>query len=139
MNLTIDSFAWLELIRGTPAGAAVRTALEEADEASTPSIVLAEVAVVCHRTGLSDDLVAKELAAIREASTIVPIDSGVALAGAHALDELRSHARERRLPPPGLADALILATARAERAHLLTGDSHFRGLSETVWVSQPRT
>ena len=134
MNLTIDTFAWLELIRGTPAGEAVGMRMREADRTFTPSIVLAEVVGVCHRTGFSDDLVAQELSAIREASTIVPIDSGIAIAAAHAFEELRARARERRIPLPGLADALILATAREAQAQLLTGDPHFQDLPETVWV-----
>jgi len=134
LNLTIDTFAWIELIRGTPAGTKVRTTIQGADETFTPSIVLAEVAGACHRTGLSDDIVALELSAIREASTLVPIDSGIAIGATHAFDELRSLARERRIPLPGLADALILATAREGRSRLLTGDLHFRDLPETVWL-----
>lgn len=139
MNLTIDTFAWLELIRGTTAGAVVRTAIEEANETLTPSIVLAEIAGACHRTGFSHDLIARELAAIGEASTIVQIDFGVALAAAGALDELRTISKARKMPLPGLADALILATARVKHARLLTGDPHFRGMPETVWVQQSRS
>ncbi len=134
MNLTIDTFAWLELIRGTPAGERVRTTIRESDQTLTPSIVLAEVAGACHRAGFSDGLVAQELSAIREASTIIPIHSGLAIAAAHALDELRSRSRPRKIPLPGLADALILATARESEGRLLTGDLHFQDFPETVWV-----
>lgn len=134
MNLTIDTFAWLELIRGTPAGEVVRTTIREADQTFTPSIVLAEVARACHRVGLSDTIVELELSAIGEASAIVPIGPDQAIAAAHALDELRSRARDRKMPLPGLADALILATAREERSRLLTGDPHFQDLPETVWL-----
>jgi uncharacterized protein len=133
--LTIDTYAWLEVIRGTSAGASVRSTIQEADESLTPSIVLAEVASACHRDGLSDSLVTLELSAIREASTIVPIDSGVAAAATHTFDELREEAKARRQSLPGLADALILATAREHRARLLTGDRHFQNCPETVWVS----
>jgi predicted nucleic acid-binding protein len=134
LNLTIDTFAWLELIRGTAAGEAVRTTIREADKAFTPAIVLAEVAGACYRSGFSDGLVTGELSAIREASTIVPIDSRVAISAAHVLDELRSSAKERRISLPGLADALILATAREIGTRLLTGDSHFQDFPESVWV-----
>ena len=134
MNLTIDTFAWLELIRDTPLAPLLRTTLEEADETYTPSIVLAEVAGACHRSGMPDDLVSQELISIREASSIVPIDSRIAITAAHAFDELRSRARTRKLPLPGLADALILATAREGRTRLLTGDPHFQGLPEALWV-----
>ena len=134
MNLTIDTFAWLELIRDTPAAGNIRAAMMDAEETFTPSIVLAEVAGSCHRAAMSDELVAMELNAIREGSIVIPIDAAIAIAGAHALDELRSRARERRNPLPGLADALILATARALESRLLTGDPHFEGFPETVWI-----
>jgi predicted nucleic acid-binding protein len=134
LNLTIDSFAWIEVIRGTNLGVHVREALQGADEAFTPSIVLAEVSGACHRTGLPDDLIALELSAIREASRVVPISENLSIRSAHALDELRFRAKERRIGPPGLADALVLATAREENSRLLTGDRHFQGLPETIWI-----
>jgi len=133
--LTIDTFVWLEVIRGTPAGDTGRRAMQEADEVLTPGIVLAEVAGACHRTGLSDNHIARALSAIREASMIVPIDDRVAISATHALDELRSYAKLRGLDRPGIVDALILATAREREAHVLTGDPHFQDLPETVWVA----
>ena len=134
MILTIDTFAWLEVIRGTPAGATVRSKIQEAEEALTPSIVLAELAGALHRNGLSDDLIAQELVAIRETSQILPIEANVSIAAAHALDEHRSRAKHRRIAVPGIVDALILATAREQNAGLLTGDPHFQDFPETIWV-----
>ena len=34
----------------------------------------------------------------------------------------------------GLADSIILATARKLRAKVVTGDSHFKGFKETVFL-----
>jgi len=48
--------------------------------------------------------------------------------------ELMSKARKEGLERPGLGDALILATARVTQSRLLTGDPHFRGLKETLWL-----
>lgn len=34
----------------------------------------------------------------------------------------------------GLADSIVLATARKKRAKVLTGDKHFQNLSETLFL-----
>lgn len=135
MHLTIDSFAWVELGRGSPRAANVRAWIERAEECWTPAIVLAEVAHVSRQHGVPEERLRALLRAIVEASHTVPIDPELAVEGSRATSELRVRARELRLSLPGLADGLVLATARRQNAQLLTGDPHFRGLSETLWVS----
>jgi predicted nucleic acid-binding protein len=133
--LTIDTFAWLEVIRGSRIGSRARDTMESAERCLTPSVVLAEVASKCVRNALPDPFIMQELLAIRESSEVVPIDDFIAIAGAHAVEELRQTAQQRKLGRPGLADGLVLATARRSGARLLTGDPHFRFLRETVWLS----
>jgi predicted nucleic acid-binding protein len=89
---------------------------------------------MCVRDGITDEIIDEELGAIRESSEIVPIDHELAIAAAHLTEELRSSARVRRIPLPGLADGLVLATARRSRSRLLSGDPHFRDRPETVWL-----
>jgi hypothetical protein len=55
--------------------------------------------------------------------------------GARATVELRQAAHSARLQIPGLAEGLVLATARVAHSKLLTGDPHFRPLPETLWLS----
>ena len=43
-------------------------------------------------------------------------------------------AAKENLGRPGLGDAILLATARALGAKLLSGDSHFKGMQETIWL-----
>ena len=138
MNLTIDTFAWAEMIRGGELSARAREAMEQADLCLTPSIVLAEVASICVRAGFEALTVEAELEAIRESSMIVPIDQTIAIAGAHAAEELRASARARGIPLPGLAEGLVLAIARGSRSNLLSGDPHFRECPETVWLGEVR-
>ncbi|MCI4317861.1 MAG: PIN domain-containing protein [Thermoplasmata archaeon] len=135
MSLTIDSFAWIELIRGTPLGIRTQELIEAADRAYTPAIVLAEVAHRCLRDGMGPRVVAQELRAIAESSMVVPIDTEIATDAPRTTMELREHARARRLPLPGLGDGLVLATARRFGSQLLTGDVHFHDLRETVWLA----
>jgi predicted nucleic acid-binding protein len=135
LALTIDTFAWVEVIRGSPIGLRARQAMESADHCFTPAIVMAEIASKCFRDGLPDSRSLQHLRAIREASEIVTIQDPIAVSAAHAVEELRKFARSAGLPPPGLADGLILATARSKNSQLLTGDPHFRDSVETVWLS----
>jgi len=133
--LTIDTFAWVEMIRGSRLGSRAREAMEIAERCLTPSVVVAEVASRCVRDALPDSLITQELQAIRESSEVVPIDDSLAMAGAHAVEEMRRIAQEQRLQRPGLADGLVLATARRSGGRLLTGDPHFRSFPETIWLA----
>jgi predicted nucleic acid-binding protein len=108
--------------------------LEQADEAFTPSIVLAELARKYLREGTSRTTVRRWLRGISEATEVYPIDDELAIESARASEELTSKAQRERIDKPGLGDALVLATARAARAKVLTGDLHFRGLQETIWL-----
>ena len=134
MSLTIDTFAWAEMIRGGPLASRARNSMEQAELCLTPSIVMAEVASTCVRDRFDDRRVEDELASMRESSVIVPIDDWIAIRGALIVEELRASARARRIPLPGLADALILATAQKSHSRLLSGDDHFRDRPETVWL-----
>ena len=134
MSLTIDSFAWVEMFRGSRRGREFRRLLGQADALWTPAIVLAEVAHWCLRDGLDESIVRRELRGMCESSNIVPIDADLAIGGSRATIELRAKARAEHLPPPGLADGLVLATARKLESRVLTGDPHFRGLRDTLWL-----
>lgn len=134
MILTVDTFAWMEITRGSSRGRDARANIESASRCFTPSIVLAEVASACLRDGLSDDLMRKELAAIHEASDVVPLDPEIAIGAAHGREELRRMARTRQAGLPGLGDGIVLATARRKRSQILTGDPHFLGVPEVKWI-----
>ena len=123
MSLTIDSYAWIELIRGTNLGLRSKGLIELAEQTFTPAIVLAEVALRCVHDGMKESMVRQELQSMAESSMVVPIDVGLAAAASKATIELRERARARRIPLPGLGDGLVLATARKVGTQLLTGIS----------------
>ena len=134
MRLTIDSFAWIELIRGTRLGIHAKDLIEAAEACFTPAIVIAEVAHKCVREGLKQPQIQQEIRGMVESSALVPIDPGLAVAAALATQELKELAKALRLSQPGLGDGLVLATTRRTGSRLLTGDPHFRELRETVWL-----
>lgn len=132
--LTIDSFAWIELLRGSPLAPIVRTRMNEADHCVTHSICFAEVASFGLKHGMEKDSVLRNLEQMLEAAQVVETDPELAVAAAEAALELKGLAKSAGLPAAGLADGLILATSRRFKSKVLTGDRHFRGLPETMWL-----
>ena len=135
MRIVVDSWAWIELFKASSAGRSAKQSIEEADDVFTPAIVLAELARKYVREG--EDIVAirRWLSSVTESTQVVEIDTKLAEESAKASLELTRKAKEERLTKPGLGDAIILATARVWQAQVLTGDSHFRGLPETLWIA----
>ena len=74
------------------------------------------------------------LRGLSSATQVLEIDIHLAEESAKASRELVSRAKKEGLRKPGLADAIILATARVTGSSLLTGDPHFKGLPETIWL-----
>ena len=134
MTRIIDSYAWIEFLSAGRAGPKVREIIESSEELVTPDIVLAEVARVLGRAGGPAAAVAGHLRSISALSSVRPISIEVALEVVRSDQELRQHARNRRLGPPSFADVLILSYARHFRATVVTADHHFEGLGETAWI-----
>ena len=118
----------------SPAGKEAKAYLEEADEAFTPSIVMAELARKYLREGVDARIIGAWLQGISEATEVYPIDIELSVVSAKAAVELMSKARRERIERPGLGDALVLGTTRVVDGKVLTGDPHFKGLEETVWL-----
>ncbi len=134
MKAIVDSYAWIELLGGSPLEAAVREVLSGAEVIFTPDLVLAEVARRLARDGIDRPTTLHKLQEISTLSQVVPIDARVAIEVAASDEELRRNAKARGLQKPGLSDAIVLATTKALGGKVLTGDRHFRGLAETLWL-----
>lgn len=117
----IDSFAWIEYFVGSEAGEVAKNYIENGD-IITPSIVIAELSNKYAK--LKEDFTTK-LKFITLKSRIVTLNEDIAvLAGIINVERKKV---ERRW---GLADSIILATARINKASVITGDKHFRDLKE---------
>ena len=119
----IDSFAWFEYFLGSHAGTKAKPFIE-AGSGLTPTIVIAKLADKYTRERMS---FSDKLSFILLRTQDVGLD--VALARkAGALNEERKRIAKRW----GLADSIVLATARAHNAKIITGDEHFRDLDDEV-------
>jgi predicted nucleic acid-binding protein len=97
-------------------------------------LVLAELARKYFREGENPATIRKWLQTIMEATQLIEIDLLLAEESARASIQLTEKARKEGLEKPGLGDAIVLATARVSQASVLTGDPHFKGLPETLWL-----
>lgn len=134
LTLIVDSYAWVEFLSAGEFGPQVRAHFEESGDLLTPDIVLAEISRKLSKAGLDRSVIEGHLRAMVALSTVVSVDLAIALEVPLADADLRRGAAHRRLASPSFADAIILATARKTRASVLTGDRHFQGLPETVWL-----
>ena len=88
----------------------------------TPTIVIAELSEKYRRENLA---FAEDLDFIIGKTRVVSLDTKIAQkAGA------LSHERRRKVRRWGLADSIVLATAREYKAKIVTGDEHFRDLAD---------
>jgi len=125
----IDSYAWLEYFMGTETGRKVRSIIDsEADEKLTPSICLAEIYAKILRT---EDEQKAELrrAFIKSRSALVALTEDLAVESAKADINMK-----KKVQGWGLADFIVLSTARNRNGKVVTGDQHFRGLAEAYMV-----
>ena len=134
VKIVADTYAWVELFSGSHNGGLVKTTMEEAETVITPDSVLAELARKYLREGIEEQRIRHRLSTILEASEPAYIDDEVAIEAGTAYLQLEARAKKLGLNKPSLFDALVLAVARRTGSKVLTGDKHFEGLSETIWI-----
>jgi predicted nucleic acid-binding protein len=129
-SFVIDSYAWIEYFRGSKRGFPVRNYVEK-ENSATPTIVIAEIS----RKLLKEVLAGRETAVGRESKLdfiktstfVVELNEEIArLAGEIDVE------RKKMVRDWGLADSIILATARKEDAKVVTGNKHFIDLKNEI-------
>ncbi|MEM2953596.1 MAG: PIN domain-containing protein [Candidatus Bathyarchaeia archaeon] len=137
--VVVDSYAWVEIFIGSGKGEKAKEAIQKAEEAYTPDIVLAEIARKYMREGAKENAIQQRLRTIEETTEITPIDTETAIETTKCYIQLIEKAKKENLKTPSLFDAIILATAKTLNAKLITGDQHFKDLSQTLWIGETRS
>jgi len=129
MKYVIDSYAWLEYFMGTVAGEKAREIIESSEhEKLTPTICLSEIyAKILKVEGL--ERAEFQRVFIKMRSALVPLNEEIAVDSAKIDIEIK-----RKIKGWGLADSIVLSTARLKKAKVVTGDEHFKDLEETVYI-----
>ena len=125
-EFVIDSYAWIEYFRGSDAG---RNALRyiESNAAATSVLSLAELKEKYLREGLpSFD---EDLAFMTARTALAQVDRQTATLAGQI-----NYERKPKAKGWGMADSVILATARISSARVVTGDKHFEGLADAIML-----
>jgi len=134
LRIVVDTYAWIELFIGSNKGEIVRDAIAKANEVFVPDIVLAEIARKYLREGESEEVVRQRIEWVTDIARIVAIDEDTAMLSGIVYMELVEKSKVEGISKPGLADAIVLAITRTLEAKVVTGDKHFKGLNEVIWV-----
>ena len=129
MKYVVDSYAWLEYFMGSVAGEKAKKIIDSSvDEKLTPTICIAEIYAKVLRVEGAEKAELQR-AFIKSRSAIVSLTEEVAIEAAKIDVEMK-----RKIAGWGLADSIVLGTARKKRAKVLTGDEHFLNLEETIYI-----
>ena len=121
--IVVDAYAWIEFFRGSQQGKKLSDLLGQ--ELITPSIVLAELSFKYAKEKIE---FTNRFNFIKTKSKICPLDSTLASTAGKIRYE------RRNISGWGIADSIILATAKLFKANVITGDEHFRDLKEAIMV-----
>lgn len=117
MAVVLDSSVWIDWLADQPGATRFTPAFIDSEAPLVPAIVCYEVLRWYRAKGLTDDEL--RIAALLRQCTTVPLTAELAEA---AVDLAAKHKL-------AMADAIILATARAHGAELWTQDGDFTGLA----------
>jgi len=124
--MIIDSYAWIEYFYGTNKGIAVRNQIEKG-ECYTLECNLAEIYEWALRQEEDFSFIHKLIASKSE---IMPINRKDWLRAVELKIKMRK--KKSRF---GLADAIMLAKQEELRCRIITGDEHFKGEKDIIFLA----
>jgi predicted nucleic acid-binding protein len=130
----IDAYAWIEYFKASSFGEAAKKYIES-KTVVTPSIVIAEVSRKLQKEirlgNETPEGRLKRLEFIRATSQIIALDFDLAAEAGKINVEKGREARGW-----GLADSIILCTAKKTKGKVVTGDEHFRNMEDTIFIKE---
>lgn len=128
MRYVIDSYAWIEYFMGTRSGEVVKPIIEDVEEKITPTICLAEVYSKTLKVE-GEEQANRQMKFIKERSALAPLDESVAIKAAKIDVSMK-----KKVKGWGLADSIVFATGLLKKAEIVTGDAHFQGLKNVIFI-----
>ena len=131
-SFVIDTYSWVEYLLGSKAGAKARDYIE-GGRGLTPSVVLAELRKWYLREIEAGQRAEREMNAhfgfVESTTEVMPLDSYLALK-AGDIDFIM----KKRIKNWPLADSIVYATAKARAARVVSGDPHFKGQEDVIFI-----
>jgi predicted nucleic acid-binding protein len=126
-SYVVDAWAWIEYLIGSECGAKLNEIFEDEDtEVYTCAVTVAEVVSKVAKEG-KDVEVAYSL--LLSNSQIVNVDEELSKSAGLAHAEMKQKEKDF-----SLADSYVLATARKLKTKILTGDPHFKNVTNAVLI-----
>ncbi len=130
MIVLVDSWAWIEYFKGSAAGEKVKELIENLqDKVIVSTVNIAEVynSFLRDYSPPNNERYAEASCdAIKQRSYVYEVDEEIAVDSAKIKHEKKW----------GLGDSIIYATAKRESAKVLTGDPHFMGQKDVIFLEK---
>ena len=123
MTVLIDSWAWIEYWKGGRLAEAAASYIDGDEESVLSAINLAEVYLAIARS-YGEAMAGEKVATMEKRCHVVAVDRKIAIEAA----------KIKRREKLGLADSVILATARQVGGKVVTGDPDMKALSDVVFL-----
>jgi len=131
-SFVIDTYAWVEYLLGSKAGEKAKEYIE-GGPCMTPSIVLSELRRWYLREieagRRTDREMRMHFAFLESAAEIVPLDAPLALKAGET-----DFVMKKRIKNWPLTDSIVYTTAKSRAAQLVSGDPHFKGLEDVIFI-----
>jgi len=131
-SYVIDTYAWIEYFKASPMGEAAKEYIES-EHSATPTIVVSEISRKLRRDvelgNETHEGRLRRLEFIRATSRVIDLDFETAVEAGKINEDQKVKAKGW-----GLADSIILCTARNLKGKVVTGDEHFRNLDGIVFI-----
>ena len=124
MTVLIDSWAWIEYFKGTASGEKARSYIEGGEKVIVSAINVAEVRLFLLRHKRAEE--ERLIRFLLSTSFPLPVSTEIAVQAAGTKHEKKF----------GMADAIVLATAKLHDARIVTGDDDFKSEESTVYIGE---
>ena len=124
MTVLVDSWAWIEYFKGTPAGKKAKDVIDSSQQILLATINASEI----YRFLLENKPTDAEnlINFVLRSSFVIPLEISTALRAAKIKHTYKI----------GLADAIVLATAEENTAEILTGDDDFKNIKNVIYIGK---
>ena len=122
----MDAYAWIEYLDGSAAGRQVKEIIESDNEIHTCAVNVAEIISKVKRANMDVNVAVRTIAGL---SQIINVDFVM------AMDAGETHALMRKkIKDFGLGDCFVLECNKRIGGKIVTGDEHFRGMEDVVFI-----
>jgi toxin FitB len=123
LTVLIDSWAWIEYWKGGRLAVEAASYIDGDEESVVSAVNLAEVHLAIARS-YDEATAGEKVATMEKRCHVVPVDRDIAIEAA----------KIKKKEKLGLADSLILATARQVGGRVVTGDPDMKSLRDVVFL-----